>query len=125
VPSYRIYALTTDNHIKGVPEQIEFPSDQEVIAHAKAKLDGRDLEVWDGPRLVIRLSAKQRFFRLGRSVMITSEQCKIYLTECEMIRNSPETSIQRGTAIMGVHYALVALAQRLKHYDGVVQEENS
>jgi hypothetical protein len=56
--------------------------------------------------------------------MITSEQCKTYLTECEVIRTSPEISIQRATAVMGVHYALVVLAQRLKRYDGVVQEEN-
>jgi hypothetical protein len=56
--------------------------------------------------------------------MITSEQCKTYLTECEAMKNSPEISIQRATAIMGVCYALTALAQRLKRYDGVVQEEN-
>ena len=56
--------------------------------------------------------------------MITSEQCKTYLTECEVMRTSPENSIQRATAIMGVYHALAALAQRLKRYDGVVQEEN-
>jgi hypothetical protein len=55
MPAYCIYSMTSDNHIKGVPEQIECDSDREVIAHAKAKLDGLDLEVWDGPRVVIRL----------------------------------------------------------------------
>jgi hypothetical protein len=55
MPSYRIYSLTSDDRIAGVPEVIEYASDQEVIAHAKAKLDGLDLEVWDGPRVVIRL----------------------------------------------------------------------
>jgi hypothetical protein len=55
--TYRIYSLTHDDHIASVPEVIEYDSDQEVIAHAKAKLDGLDLEVWDGPRVVIRLKS--------------------------------------------------------------------
>jgi hypothetical protein len=57
MPTYRIYNLTRDDHIAGAPEVIEYDSDQEVIAHAKAKLDGLDLEVWDGPRVVIRLKS--------------------------------------------------------------------
>ena len=56
--------------------------------------------------------------------MITSEQCKAYLTECEVMGTSSEISIERATAIMGVCHALVALAQRLKRYDGVVRAEN-
>jgi hypothetical protein len=55
--TYRIYNLTRDDHITGAQEVIEYDSDQEVIAHAKAKLDGLDLEVWDGPRVVIRLKS--------------------------------------------------------------------
>jgi hypothetical protein len=56
--------------------------------------------------------------------MITSERCKTYLTECEVMATSPEISIQRATAVMGVCHALEALTQRLKRYDRVVQEEN-
>jgi hypothetical protein len=55
--------------------------------------------------------------------MITSEQCKAYLTECKVLGTSRGISIQRATAIMGICHALVALAQRLKRYDRVVQEE--
>jgi hypothetical protein len=55
MPGYRIYKLSPDNHIVGIPEVVEYESDQEVIAHAKEKLDGLDVEVWDGPRIVIRL----------------------------------------------------------------------
>jgi hypothetical protein len=33
--------------------------------------------------------------------MITSKQCKTYLPECEVMRTSPEISIQRATAIIG------------------------
>ena len=60
MPAYRIYGVTSDNHIKGIPEVIGYDSDREVIAHAKAKLDGLDLEVWDGPRVVIRLESIER-----------------------------------------------------------------
>ena len=56
--------------------------------------------------------------------MITSEQCKTYLSECEVMGTSPEISSQRATAILGVYHALAALTQRLKRYDGVVREEN-
>jgi hypothetical protein len=49
---------------------------------------------------------------------------RAYLTECEVMSASPEISIQRATAILGVCHALVALAQRLKRYERVVQEEN-
>jgi hypothetical protein len=53
--TYRIYSLTPDERIVGVPEVIEYDSDREV--NAKAKLDGLDPDVWDGPRIVIRLKS--------------------------------------------------------------------
>ena len=56
--------------------------------------------------------------------MITSEQCRTYLSECEVMGTSPEISVQRATAIMGICHALTALVQRLKRYDRVVKEEN-
>ena len=57
MPHYRIYKLSSDNRIVGVPEEVEFNSDRDVITHVKAKLDGLDIEVWDGPRVVIRLKS--------------------------------------------------------------------
>jgi hypothetical protein len=36
---------------------VECHSDAEVIAKAKAMPDGLDIEIWDGPRLVVRLPA--------------------------------------------------------------------
>ena len=41
----------------GISERVDFNSDQDVIEHAKSKLDGLDVEVWDGPRLVVRLKS--------------------------------------------------------------------
>jgi hypothetical protein len=62
VPTYRLFRLSPDNQIFGVSEVVDFDSevvdfdsDREVIDHAKSKMDGLSIEVWDGPRLVIRL----------------------------------------------------------------------
>jgi hypothetical protein len=41
----------------GISERVDFDSDQDVIEHAESKLDGLDVEVWDGPRLVVRLKS--------------------------------------------------------------------
>jgi hypothetical protein len=57
MPNYRIFRLSSDEQIFGVSEMVGLASDQEAIDHAKSKLDGLDLEVWDGPRLVIRLKS--------------------------------------------------------------------
>jgi hypothetical protein len=41
--------------INGVPEKVQYETDQEVIAHAKKNLGGLDVEIWEGPRVVIRI----------------------------------------------------------------------
>jgi hypothetical protein len=57
VPAYRLYKLRDADQIAGPPVVIECDSDAEVIAKAKAMLNGLDIEVWDGPRVVVRLPA--------------------------------------------------------------------
>jgi hypothetical protein len=57
VPTYRLFRLFPDNQILGVSETVAFDSDVEVIDHAKAKLDGLAIDVWDGVRLVTRLKS--------------------------------------------------------------------
>ena len=57
VPAYRMYKLRDADRIAGPSVVIECDSDAEVIAKAKAMLDGLDIEVWDGPRIVVRLPA--------------------------------------------------------------------
>jgi len=56
VPHYRIYRLS-NNRIAAAPEIVEYDSDRDVTVHAKKILDGADIEVWDGPRVVIRLKS--------------------------------------------------------------------
>ena len=59
MPSYRIYKLSADNHIVGVSEVVECESDQEAITQATKKLDGLDIEIWQGQRSVIRLKSME------------------------------------------------------------------
>jgi hypothetical protein len=60
MPHYCIYRLSDDNQIFGRPEVVDCDSDQEVIARVKARLDGVDIEVLDGPRIVIRLKSTDK-----------------------------------------------------------------
>ena len=57
MPAYRLFKLRDADHIVGASTMVECHSDAEVIAKAKAMLDGLDIEIWDGPRLVVRLPA--------------------------------------------------------------------
>ncbi len=60
MPAYRLYKLRDADHIAAPPAMVECDSDTDVIAKAKAMLDGLDIEIWDGPRLVVRLPAVRR-----------------------------------------------------------------
>jgi hypothetical protein len=53
MPNYRFYT----GHQKIDPLVVDFASDQEAISKAKQLLDGLDIEVRQGARVVIRLHA--------------------------------------------------------------------
>ena len=57
MPAYRLFKLRDADRIVGTSTMVECHSDAEVIAKAKAMLNGLDIEIWDGPRLVVRLPA--------------------------------------------------------------------
>ena len=57
MPNYRLFRLSPDHQIFGVSEVADFDSDRDVIDYAKSKMDGLSIEVWDGPRLVTRLTS--------------------------------------------------------------------
>jgi hypothetical protein len=52
---YRLYSLKNGNQIAGPPKILQCASDEEAIALASTLLDGFDMEVWQGARVVIRL----------------------------------------------------------------------
>jgi hypothetical protein len=56
VPSYCIY-MVADDRIEGVPATVEYGSDADVTEFVKQFLDGMDIEVLDGARVVVRLKS--------------------------------------------------------------------
>ena len=54
VQEYRAYSVGDDDHFVGFEEMV-CRDDGEAVAKAKQLVDGHDIEVWNGERLVIRL----------------------------------------------------------------------
>jgi len=52
---YRAYTLGPDGHLISF-EPLVCRGDDEAIAKAQQLVDGHDVELWNGPRFVIRLS---------------------------------------------------------------------
>jgi hypothetical protein len=55
VPEYTIYTLTDGGKIDGPSRVVICDDDQDAIKLVKQWLDGHDLQVWQGARLVNRL----------------------------------------------------------------------
>jgi hypothetical protein len=60
MPHYRIYAVTNDGHINTMPVTADYDEDDEAVDHAKAILNGSDLEVWEGRRRVAVLKRESQ-----------------------------------------------------------------
>ena len=50
---YRMYQVRADGHITGQPTEFEIPTDEAAIERARQMLNGTDIELWQGNRLVI------------------------------------------------------------------------
>jgi hypothetical protein len=55
VPDYRIQILTFGNKIAGPAIEVDCQSDEEAVAKARTSLNGQDIEIWSGTRIVTRL----------------------------------------------------------------------
>jgi hypothetical protein len=55
MPEYRAYVVGDDNHFVGFEPMI-CRDDAEAIIKARLLVDGHDIELWSGDRLVTRLS---------------------------------------------------------------------
>jgi hypothetical protein len=55
MPEYRLYTLTDGNEIAGPGVVVDCHSDEEAIAQARTLLNGQDIEIWSGTRIVTRL----------------------------------------------------------------------
>ena len=57
MPEYRAYLIDHDGHIKSF-EPLVCADDVAAITTAKRLVDGHDVEVWQGARIVTRLAHK-------------------------------------------------------------------
>lgn len=55
MPEYRFYRINQNGHIGEPPATHEFPDDRTALAEAKQLLNGCDLEIWQGARIVAYL----------------------------------------------------------------------
>ena len=53
---YKIYRLDQQGKISTPPEVVTSDNEQAVVEKARALADSCDVEVWQGPRLVIHVS---------------------------------------------------------------------
>lgn len=60
MPDYRLYKLAHNGHIAEPSFIITQPTDEDAIEQVKQLLDGHDLELWQGQRLVIKLLSKDK-----------------------------------------------------------------
>ena len=58
MPDYRIYLITQDNHIASAPIRIVCDNDLAAVQQSHKLLDGNDIQLWQGRRLVTQLKAK-------------------------------------------------------------------
>ena len=55
---YRAYTVADDGHFDGF-EPLICDNDDDALAKARGLLDGKDIELWSGERLVIRLTGRK------------------------------------------------------------------
>jgi hypothetical protein len=63
MPEYRAYTVSLDGHFTGFEGMMICEDDAKAIENAKRLVDGHDVEVWNGARLVIRLQHTSDEFR--------------------------------------------------------------
>ena len=57
MPEYRLFTFNDAGHITGPAAVIQCADDDAAIKEAKQLLDGHDIEVWQGTRIVVHLDS--------------------------------------------------------------------
>ncbi|HMJ29552.1 MAG TPA: hypothetical protein VK512_12625 [Xanthobacteraceae bacterium] len=55
MPEYRFYTIGKDGHVATPAITYEAPKDADALKEAKRLLDGHDIEIWQGARVVAYL----------------------------------------------------------------------
>jgi hypothetical protein len=59
VPHYRIYSIRPDGHIAGPAVVVECGDDKEAIQKTQQAVNGKDVELWEGSRLIVRFPSDE------------------------------------------------------------------
>jgi hypothetical protein len=59
MPDYRLYTVDKGGHVMEAPQVVTCPSDEEAVAKARSMVNGLDLEVWDGARVVAEIASAE------------------------------------------------------------------
>ena len=59
MPTYRVYVLSSEDHTTGPPHVIECVDDHEAIAKAVQYVNLNAVELWEGPRFVMRFPSDE------------------------------------------------------------------
>lgn len=60
MPAYRFYSIKHDGHIAGPAKDFEAARDDEATRIAKSLVNGHDIEVWEGQRLVAYVTSDEK-----------------------------------------------------------------
>ena len=58
MPTYRAFFLDPSNRVTLPAKDISASDDEEAMAQARQFIDGKDIELWDGPRFIVRFPHK-------------------------------------------------------------------
>jgi hypothetical protein len=60
MPEYRFFNIKRSGHIDGPATIYECPDDVCAVKEAKQRLNGKDIEIWQGPRVVAYLTPDEK-----------------------------------------------------------------
>jgi hypothetical protein len=60
VPAYRFYTINKDGHVVGPPATHELPADRDAVQEANKIIDGNDIEIWQGARLIAYVTPEEK-----------------------------------------------------------------
>ena len=58
--AYQFYTVRKDGHLETLPIAFYAPTDADAVAEAEKRLDGHDIEVRHGPRVVAYLVSHEK-----------------------------------------------------------------
>jgi hypothetical protein len=59
MPDYRIYEIDKSGHVLGPPRHITCDDDEDAVRKARPLMDGYDIEVWQGARVVAQIRSTE------------------------------------------------------------------